>query len=107
VHPVSSRIPGVVARVLVDDNQVVKAGDVIAELDPADQALKVEQIEAQIVSAQQQVVQSDAQLQQVRAQASAAGAQVVQSQAQLLRAKQDAERYGQLYNAQMKAVSKA
>jgi membrane fusion protein (multidrug efflux system) len=107
VHPVSSRIPGVVARVLVDDNQVVKAGDVIAELDPADQALKVEQIEAQIASAHQQVVQSDAQLQQVRAQASAAGAQVVQSQAQLLRAKQDAERYGQLYNAQMKAVSKA
>jgi membrane fusion protein (multidrug efflux system) len=107
VHPVSSRIPGVVTRVLVDDNQMVKAGDVIAELDPADQALKVEQIQAQIASAQQQVVQSDAQLQQVRAQASAAGAQVVQSQAQLLRARQDAERYGQLYNAQMKAVSKA
>jgi membrane fusion protein (multidrug efflux system) len=107
VHPVSSRIPGVVTRVLVDDNQVVKAGDLIAELDPADQALKVEQIEAQIATAQQQVVQSDAQLQQVRAQAAAAGAQVVQSQAQLLRARQDAERYGQLYNAQMKAVSKA
>jgi membrane fusion protein (multidrug efflux system) len=107
VHPVSARIPGVVTRVLVDDNQVVKAGDLIAELDPADQQLKIEQIQAQIASARQQVLQADAQLQQVRAQASAAGAQVVQAQAQLLRTKQDAERYGQLYSDQMKAVSKA
>jgi membrane fusion protein (multidrug efflux system) len=107
VHPVSARIAGVVTRVLVEDNQLVKAGDTIAELDPADQRVKVEQIEAQIASARQQVVQADAQVAQVRAQASAAGAQVVQSQAQLLRAKQDAERFGQLYNSQMKAVSKA
>jgi membrane fusion protein (multidrug efflux system) len=107
VHPVSARIPGVVTKVLVDDNQVVKAGDVIAELDPADQRVKVEQIEAQIASMRQQVLQADAQVAQVRAQASAAGAQVAQAQAQLLRTKQDAERFGQLYNAQMKAVSKA
>jgi membrane fusion protein (multidrug efflux system) len=107
VHPVSARISGVVARVLVEDNQVVKAGDVIAELDPADQRVKVEQIQAQIASAGQQVLQGDAQLAQAKAQASAAQAQVAQSQAQLLRTKQDAERYGQLYNTQMKAVSKA
>ncbi|MES2150662.1 MAG: HlyD family secretion protein [Pseudomonadota bacterium] len=107
VHPVSSRIAGVVTRVLVDDNQQVKAGDPIAELDPADQHVKVEQIEAQIASAEQQVVQADAQVAQVRAQASGAQAQVAQSEAQLLRARQDAERYGQLYNSQMKAVSKA
>jgi membrane fusion protein (multidrug efflux system) len=107
VHPVSSRIAGVVTRVLVEDNQAVKAGDVIAELDPADQRVRIEQIEAQIASAQQQVVQADAQIAQVKAQASGAQAQVAQSQAQLQRARQDAERYGQLYNTQMKAVSKA
>jgi membrane fusion protein (multidrug efflux system) len=107
VHPVSSRISGVVTRVLVDDNQSVKIGDVIAELDPADQRVKVEQIQAQIASAEQQVVQADAQVAQARAQASGAGAQVAQSEAQLLRTKQDADRYGQLYNTQMKAVSKA
>jgi membrane fusion protein (multidrug efflux system) len=107
VHPVSARIAGVVTRVLVQDNQAVKAGDVIAELDPADQRVKVEQIEAQIASAEQQVLQGDAQIAQVKAQASAAQAQVAQSQAQLLRTRQDAERYGQLYNTQMKAVSKA
>ncbi|MFS2023422.1 HlyD family secretion protein [Massilia sp. CT11-137] len=107
VHPVSSRIPGVVTKVLFEDNQVIKAGDVLAELDPADQGVKVEQIQAQIASVQQQIVQADAAIQQARAQASAARAQVVQAQANLVRAKQDAERYGQLYNTQMKAVSKA
>jgi membrane fusion protein (multidrug efflux system) len=107
VHPVSARIPGVVTRVLVEDNQAVKAGEVIAELDPADQQVKVEQIEAQIASVQQQVGQADAQLAQVRAQAAAAGAQVAQAQANQVRARQDAARFGQLYTDQMKAVSKA
>ena len=107
VTPVSARIAGVVTKVLVEDNQVVKAGDVIAELDPADQRVKVEQIQAQIASAEQQVLQADAQVAQVRAQALAAGAQVAQSQAQLVRANQDAERFSQLYSATMKAVSKA
>ena len=107
VHPVSSRIPGVVTKVLFEDNQVIKAGDVLAELDPADQGVKVEQIHAQIASVQQQIVQADAAIQQAKAQASAAQAQVVQAQANLVRARQDAERYGQLYNTQMKAVSKA
>jgi membrane fusion protein (multidrug efflux system) len=104
VHPVSTRISGVVSKVLIEDNQLVKEGDVIAELDPFDQRVKVEQIQAQIATAEQQVLQAGA---QVNAQASAAAAQVAQSQAQLLRAQQDAERYGQLYNSQMKAVSKA
>ncbi len=107
VHPVSSRIPGVVTKVMFDDNQVVQAGSVLAELDPADQGVKVEQIQAQIASVQQQIVQADAAVEQAKAQASAAKAQVAQSQANLVRANQDAERFGQLYNTQMKAVSKA
>ncbi|WP_296001168.1 HlyD family secretion protein [Rugamonas sp.] len=107
VHPVSARIAGTVTRVLIDDNQVVREGDVIAELDPFDQHVRVEQIQAQIDTAEQQVLQSDAQVAQTQAQASAAAAQVAQSDAQLVRARQDADRYGQLYNSQMKAVSKA
>jgi membrane fusion protein (multidrug efflux system) len=69
MHQVSSRVAGVVTKVLVEDNQMVKAGDVLALLDPADQAVRVEQIQAQIASMEQQVKQSDAQLLQVRAQA--------------------------------------
>ena len=74
VHPVSARVAGVVTRVLVDDNQMVKAGDTIAELDPADQRVRIEQIDAQIASVRQQVAQADAQFAQTRAQAQAAGA---------------------------------
>ena len=107
VHPVSSRIAGIVTKVLIDDNQMVKEGDVIAELDPFDPRVKVEQIQAQIASAETQVLQADAQVAQVNAQASASLAQVKQAEAMLVRANQDAQRYSQLYTNQMKAVSKA
>lgn len=107
IHPVSARIPGVVSRILVEDNQTVQAGDPIAELDPTDQRMKAAQIAAQIASAEQQVLQAEAQIAQVRALASGTTAQVTQSEAQLRRATQDAQRLSQLYSAQMKAVSKA
>lgn len=107
LHPISSRIPGTIAKVLVDDNQYVHAGDVIAELDPADQHVRVEQIEAQIAQAQEQIAQADAQTAQARASASGAQAQVAQAQATLLRTQQDATRLSELYTTQMKAISKA
>ena len=49
---VSSRISGQVLKVYVNENQVVKAGDVIAELDPADYQVAVEKAEAALASAQ-------------------------------------------------------
>jgi membrane fusion protein, multidrug efflux system len=36
IAPVSSRVPGHVAKVYVEDNQLVKKGDVLAELDSSD-----------------------------------------------------------------------
>jgi membrane fusion protein, multidrug efflux system len=36
IYPASSRIPGYVTRVTVDDNQYVEAGTVLAQLDPKD-----------------------------------------------------------------------
>ena len=96
VHPISARIAGVVTKVLVDDNQFVKEGQVIAELDPADQGVKLEQIRAQIASVEQQVLQADAQTAQVRASANAAQAQVAQAQAQSLRAQQDSRHHRQV-----------
>jgi membrane fusion protein (multidrug efflux system) len=107
VHPVSSRIAGTVTRVWVEENQTVKAGDVLAELDPADQRIRAEQIAAQIVVAQSQVAQAGAQIATARAQVGTVQAQVAQSAAQLLRATQDAQRFGELYTSDMKAVSKA
>jgi len=49
---VSARIAGQVTKVYVDENQVVKAGDVIAELDPSDYQVAVENAEAALASAE-------------------------------------------------------
>jgi len=49
---VSSRINGQVLKVDVEENQVVKAGDTIAELDPRDYQVAVENAQAALASAQ-------------------------------------------------------
>ena len=41
VFPVSSRVSGHVTRVMVDDNQYVEAGTVLAQLDPKDYEVAV------------------------------------------------------------------
>lgn len=41
IYPVSSRVPGYVVRVTVDDNQFVQAGTVLAQLDPKDYQVAV------------------------------------------------------------------
>jgi membrane fusion protein, multidrug efflux system len=41
IYPVSSRVSGYVTRVMVDDNQFVKAGTVLARLDPEDYEVAV------------------------------------------------------------------
>ncbi|HZB89041.1 MAG TPA: HlyD family secretion protein [Terracidiphilus sp.] len=49
---ISSRISGQVIKVDVDENQFVKAGDPIAELDPRDYQVAVENAQAALASAQ-------------------------------------------------------
>jgi membrane fusion protein (multidrug efflux system) len=48
---VSSRIPGQVIKVYVDENQLVKAGDPIVDIDPRDYQVAVENAEAALASA--------------------------------------------------------
>jgi membrane fusion protein (multidrug efflux system) len=49
---ISSRISGQVVKVDVDENQLVKAGDEIAQLDPRDYQVAVENAEAALASSQ-------------------------------------------------------
>lgn len=46
VHMISARVPGTVLEVLVKDNQVVKKGDVLVRLDPAEYQIKEKMAEA-------------------------------------------------------------
>ena len=115
---VSARIAGQVAKVYVEENQVVKAGDVIAELDPSDYKVAVENAEAALASAQANaaaasvnvpittvntgsnlrsadanVSGSQAGVGQAEKQLDAAHARVTQAQANYTKAQADLERY--------------
>jgi len=115
---VSSRIGGQVAKVYVDENQVVKAGDVIAELDPRDYQVAVENAEAAVASAQANaaaanvavplttvntgsnlrsavadVTGTQAGVEQAERQLEAAKARVRQAKANAVKAQADLERY--------------
>src|SRR5207245_7913273 len=52
ITAVSSRVPGTVFRVLVEDNEAVKQGDVLVELDAADLEVAVVQARAAVAQAQ-------------------------------------------------------
>jgi len=115
---VSARIAGQVLKVDVEENQVVKAGDTIAELDPSDYKVAVENAEAALASAQANAAAADvnvpittintgsnlrsadagvsgtqASVGQAEKQLDAAHARVAQAQANLTKAQADLERY--------------
>jgi len=103
VVAVAPRIPGQVLRVLVRDDQPVKKGDLLFELDPADLAARVQQAAAELemAAAQVSVVEASARggLSSARAGLSAssasvagAGAQVEAARATLVHAEADAAR---------------
>ncbi|MFD1554604.1 HlyD family secretion protein [Paraburkholderia silviterrae] len=52
VHLISPRVNGTVARVVVDDNQFVRAGQVLVELDPRDFDVRIALERARILQAQ-------------------------------------------------------
>lgn len=55
LNPVTSRIDGTIARVYVDNNQTVKAGDPLVDLDPRDMQVALDQSRAQLAQAQSMV----------------------------------------------------
>ena len=67
VIPVSAKISGHVARVLIDDNQVVKAGDVLAEIDPRDFQTRVDQARGKVSSDRAEAAKTEADLRRAQA----------------------------------------
>ncbi len=64
--PVSSRVYGSVEQVAVQDNQPVKAGDLLVAIDPRDIQAKVDQAKAALLQAQAQVEGAKADLERAR-----------------------------------------
>jgi len=123
--PLSARISGYILKVNVDDNQYVTAGTVLAEIDPRDYQVAVDQAKAQVADAQataqasninvpitsvnttSQVSVSEADVENARAgivasqqQYDAAKAQLDQAEANDVKAQNDLERYRQLVEKQ-------
>ena len=115
---ISSRINGTVVKINVDENQYVAKGTVIAELDPADYQVAVENAEASLASAKANAIAArvnvpitsvntgtnlrsagadvtgaQASVSQAQSQLKAAQAKVAEAQANNVKANQDLERY--------------
>lgn len=118
LYQVSSRIAGQVIKVYVEDNQEVKAGDLLAEIDPKDFQVALEQAQANLANAEAAAIQasvnvpitsissstsisttnSDVQsaqaaIAQSQKQVAAAQARVAQAQANAKKSDLDVERY--------------
>jgi membrane fusion protein (multidrug efflux system) len=90
LHTISAQVSGQIKEVLVDDNQVVKRGDVLLRLDPLPYEIALERAKAALAQAEAQdrqvaaaANQADAALAEAKARVSQSEAQLVQTQAQL------------------------
>ncbi len=60
IHQISSRIPGTISEVLVNDNQLVQQGQLLVKLDPRDYQSKVQQAAAALENARSQALAAQA-----------------------------------------------
>ena len=118
LYQVSSRVTGQVIKVYVEDNQSVRAGDLLAEIDPKDYQVALEQAQATLAGAQAAAIQANvnvpitsvstrtsvsttgsdvqaaqAAIAQAQKQAQAAEARVAQAKANALKSQLDVDRY--------------
>ncbi|MCU1222969.1 MAG: secretion protein HlyD family protein [Edaphobacter sp.] len=118
LYQVSSRVTGQVIKVYVEDNQTVRAGDLLAEIDPKDYQVALEQALATLASAQAAAIQANvnvpitsisastsvsttgsdvqaaqAAIAQAQKQAQAAEARVAQAKANAIKSQLDVDRY--------------
>ncbi len=93
---VSPKIHGLVAQILVKDNQTVKAGQALVRIDDDDYAQAVTSAEADVASAQAALAQQSAQLDLAAANARASAAAIRSADAQTIRAEADRKRFDAL-----------
>jgi membrane fusion protein, multidrug efflux system len=105
VVQIAPRIAGQVTRVLVRDNQLVAAGDLLVEIDRADPESRLSQVTSQRVEAQTQLAQATAQLPASAAAYAGALANASAARAEAAKALRDLQRYQSLHQVNPKAVS--
>lgn len=96
---VAPKVSGYVAEIKVEDNQRVKAGQLLATLDDRDYRVALESAEASLAVAQAKLVSSQAQLSQQQSVIEQAKATVAANQASAQYADQSFGRYDRLYKS--------
>jgi membrane fusion protein (multidrug efflux system) len=90
---IAPQVPGRVARLLVNDNQDVKKGELLVEIDPRDYETKLAQTRANLAAAHSRLEQAKAQLAVDQAKSAEERANVVATEAESTRAQADLKRY--------------
>ena len=114
IDPISARVSGTVLRVYYDDNQQVKAGDLLVDLDPRDYEVAVQRAKAELATAEanaaaagvnvplttttssSELVAADAAVNSANHEVTAAQARVQEAQANYTKAAADLKRMEQL-----------
>jgi len=102
---VSPQVSGRVQHVYVDDNQDVKAGQLLLELDPSDYQARVDQAQAAVAQAQAQLAEAEAQQTVYAAQVEEARANLGTAEANATDAAHQLGRYQRLKAVNAGAVS--
>jgi membrane fusion protein (multidrug efflux system) len=93
---ISPKVSGYLSEAPVDDNRSVKAGEVLARIDPRDYQTALDQARANVAAAQAAIDTLNQQIDQQRLVVEQGRHQVVSDQAALIFSQQDFQRYTQL-----------
>jgi membrane fusion protein (multidrug efflux system) len=93
VTSIAPQVAGRVAQLLVQDNQEVKAGDALLQIDPSDFQTKLDQERANLAASQSRLDQAKAQFTVDQARVEQEKANVVAAQAEARQAEADDKRY--------------
>ena len=104
---IAPRVPGYIAEVLVNDNQPVKAGQVLARIDDRDLRTALDQASADRQAAEHKVANLAAQLQLQQSLIDEAVAQVASAEAAATFAAQDQRRYSDLAHTGAGSIQQA
>jgi membrane fusion protein (multidrug efflux system) len=104
---VAPKVSGYIAEVMVDDNQPVKTGQVLAKIDDRDFSTALAQAQADVEAAEASIRNIDAQLALQEASVDQASADIASAEAGVTFAKQDHSRYQDLMKTGYGTVQRA
>ncbi|HVJ55896.1 MAG TPA: HlyD family secretion protein [Aliidongia sp.] len=104
---IAPKVSGYIGKVLVEDNQEVTVGQVLARIDDSDYRTALDQAKADVTTAEAEIANISAQIDQQHAMVDQASAAITSDQAAVTFAKQDSDRYRDLMRNQVGTVQQA